>query len=280
MRTANLRVVLVVLVGIGLVLFLGLVTWASIHPQNDRDWKPEHAVLPEVTFNGDLVHITGIRNFSYQSADAFTQGYYDRTLDLRKIASVWFVISIFETSWRGLAHSFLSFGFEDGEFVSISIEARQEKSESYSMLTGLFKGFEIIYVIGDEQDLIGTRAIQRDDYVYLYPIRTSQQKIRALFIEMLNAANSLRESPEFYNTLTNNCTTRIHDHVNQVASKKIPGSWKILLPGYADEVAYELGLIDTKLDLDQARERFFINEKAKRHANQAEFSRLIREPND
>lgn len=265
------------LVGITVVVAAAGITLALMEPRGDRDWKLEHSVVSEVSFDGDLVHIRGIRNFSYESAETFTPAYYDRTFDLTKVESVWFIISIFDPSRRGLAHSFLSFGFEGGEFVSISVEARQEKGESYSILAGLFKRFEVIYVIGDERDLVGTRAIQRDDHVYLYPIRVSHEKARALFIEILHAANRLRESPEFYNTLTNNCTTRIHDHVNRVASKEIPDSWKILLPGYADEVAYDLGLIDTELEFDQARERFWIKEKARRYADSPEFSKLIRE---
>ncbi|MDH3217876.1 MAG: DUF4105 domain-containing protein, partial [Candidatus Krumholzibacteria bacterium] len=224
---------LVVLAAVAVVTVLVVVKSSSTQPLNNRSWKLEHSVLPRAEFDGDLVHVRGIRNFSYQSAKSFTPAYYDKTFDLSKIESLWFVLSIFRPSRRGLAHPFLSFGFANGDYVSISVEARQESDESYSVLTGLFKRFEVIYVIGDERDLVATRAIQRDDQVYLYPIRTSPDKIRSLFVEMLLAANQLHELPEFYNTLTNNCTTRIHDHVNRIASKKIPGSWKILLPGYA-----------------------------------------------
>ena len=270
----------VVLAAITVAVAVVAVKWVSIQPRNDRDWKMVHSVLPRADFNGDRVHVRDIRNFSYQSADSFTAAYYDETFDLTKISSLWFLISIFDPNRRGPAHTFLSFGFDDGKFVSVSVEARQERGESYSALSGLFKRFEIIYVIGDEKDLVGTRAIKRTDHVYLYPIRTSRERMRALFVDVLEAANSLHERPLFYNTLTNNCTNRIQDHVNRLATKKIPSSWRTILPGYTDEVAYKLGLIDTKLDLDQAKKRFWINDKAKRYRDHPDFSKLIRESDD
>jgi hypothetical protein len=110
----------------------------------------------------------------------------------------------------------------------------------------------------------------------MYPLRAPVERVRALFVEMLETAEHLRTRPEFYNTLTNNCTTRIRDHANRIASRPIPGGYKVLLPGYADELVLDLGLIDTGLDVKQARKRFQINEKAQKHADDPDFSDLIR----
>lgn len=269
----------IALAAIGIVVLIASGVWSSMEPTNDREWKPEHAVLPVVIFDGDQVEIRGIRNFSYFTADSFNIDYYDRTYNLLEISSVWFVVSVFNPDRRGLAHPFLTFGFDSGDFLTISIEARQERGESYSLTGGVFRKFEVIYVIGDERDVIGTRAIQRDDEVYLYPVRASREKIRDLFVDMLTAANGLHDAPEFYNTLTNNCTTRLHEHVNKVAPGSVPLGWRIYFPGYADEVIFERGLIDTELSLSEARERFRINEKARRYAESSDFSMRIRERN-
>ena len=59
---------------------------------------------------------------------------------------------------RGPAHAFVSFGFDDGGYVAISVEARREAGETYSPARGLMKQFEIMYVVGDERDLIGLRV--------------------------------------------------------------------------------------------------------------------------
>ena len=151
------------------------------------------------------------------------------------------------------------------------------KNETYSPLTGLFRQFELIYVVGDERDLIGSRAVYGGYDVYVYPIRTTRANIRALFLAMLARANALATRPEFYNTLTNNCTSNVVDHVNQIVPRAVPQGIKTVLPGYADEVAYSLGLIDNSITLDEARRRFRVKDEARRYVTTPEFSRRIRE---
>jgi uncharacterized protein DUF4105 len=272
--TRRLRYVSAALV-IGLVA--GAVLWFSAQPRNDRRWIVEQAVLPDATIRGDTVRIANVRDFEYTARNEFKPGYSDRTYDLSKLTSVWYVLTPFNKSWRGPAHSFVSFGFADSQFVAISVEARREPGETYDALTGLFKRFELMYVIGDERDLIGQRAAFDDGRVYLYPIRASPERIRTMFLSMLARANRLRAQPEFYNTLSNNCTSNVVDHVNRVAPRTVPAGIKTILPGYTDEVAFGLGLIDTDVALEQARDRYLINARAKRFVGDPAFSFRIRE---
>jgi hypothetical protein len=134
-----------------------------------------------------------------------------------------------------------------------------------------------MYVVGDERDLVGQRAAFDDDRVYLYPIRAKPERMREMFLAMLERANRLRERPEFYNTLTNNCTSNVVAHVNQIAPKTVPAGIKTILPGYTDEIAFRLGLIATELDLPHARERYLINDRARRFITDSSFSVRIRE---
>ena len=255
-----------------------LIASALVRPSNQRDWLIDQAVLPSADFSGSRVTIRNLRNFRYDSLGAPIPDYDDRTYDLDRIESVWFVLAPFEPDRRGPAHSFLSFGFADSQYVAISVEARREQGEVYSLVKGLLKRFELMYVIGDERDLIQLRTNHRGDDVYVYPIRTSPERVRRLFIEMLERANHLHQKPEFYNTLTNNCTTNILDHVNRVATNKIRWGREVLLPGYADELALRLGLIDDDGTLEQVRARYLVNERAKRFTDAADFSVRIREP--
>jgi hypothetical protein len=255
----------------------GAAKFTSLRPSNDRVWAPEHAVLPSVEFKGDSVRIRGVRDFSYGSADVFIPGYYDRAYDLRKLETAWFVVTPFSRRFRGPAHTFVSFGFADSQFVAISVEARREPGEHYAVLTGLFKRFELIYVIGDERDLIGSRALFGDYDVYLYPIRAPREKIRQMFVDMLRRANALREHPEFYNTFTNNCTSNVIAHVNHVAPHTVPAGLKTILPGYSDEVAHDLGLIDSTIAIGEARRRYRVNDRAQRWAASPDFSLRIRD---
>jgi len=62
--------------------------WSTIEPSNDRNWKPDVAVMPYATIDDDLVTVHNIRNFDYRTETDFTPAYYDKTFDLRKLESV------------------------------------------------------------------------------------------------------------------------------------------------------------------------------------------------
>lgn len=267
-----------VLVAVIALIALGWTILAAMSPSATRDWLPQQAVLPRARFEGPKVHISGVRNFEFTAPGRFSNAAYEtRSYDLDRLTGVWFVLTPFYESWRGPAHSFVTFGFADSQFVSISVEARRERGEEYGPLAGLFNRYELIYVIGDERDVIGQRAILEDYPVYLYPIRAPREKIRAMFVAMLERANALNERPEFYNTITNNCTSNVVDHVNAVATRRVPGGLKTMLPGYTDEVAMRLGLIDSELDVERARAIFRVNDRARVHARARDFSFRIRD---
>jgi hypothetical protein len=247
-----------------------------VRPSNDRQWSPDQAVLPSARFEGSRVHVQGIRNFHYRGTYDYDQGWYDKTFDLDRLESLWFVVEPFGES-EGAAHTLMSFGFAGPEYLAISVEIRKERGEEFSPWKGLLRRYELMYVIGDERDLIQLRSNIRRDPVYLYPIRAPRERIREMFVSMLTRANHLRAEPEFYNTLTNTCTTNIVRHVNEIAPGRVPWfSLKVLLPGYSDRLAYDLGLLDTDLPFGQVRERFRINERALRAAGRPDFSIRIR----
>jgi hypothetical protein len=259
-----------------LPLLAAAVWWGLQRPSNERDWLPNMAVLPWADITDSLVTIHGVRNTRYVSADHYTPRYADRTFDLRALEAVWFGVVPF-SSWGGVAHTFLSFEFAGPEFVVISVEARRERSETYHFLKGLFRRYELTYVVADERDAIGMRVVHLQDDVMLYPVRSDPERIRAVFLAMLQRANELRERPRFYNTLVANCTNTIVKHVNALVPDRIPFSYKVLLPGYSDELAYDLGLIATDLSFEQARERFRISRQASGFLDSADFSVRIRD---
>lgn len=260
--------------GILAVLWLG---WFSVRPSHDRNWQEALAVLPSVHFDGDVATIEGVRDFRWKSLTEFDARYDTRTYDLSQVTSLWYCLSIFHPDgWQGPAHSLLSFGFADGRYLAVSVEARKEKDEGYSIYRGMAKRFELMYVLGDERDLIANRAALRPDSVLLYPIRATPEAISKILRDVLEAAERLRQRPEFYHTITNNCTTRLRDHVNHVAPGLIPPSWKVLLPGYSDELLEQLDLIDADLPLEEARAHFDIKDVATDAVGADDFSQRIR----
>ncbi len=264
-------------------LLLTAVTLAFLlfgpEPSNDRDWTPDQARLPWAELAGRRVEVHNVRNARYRSEEDYDVAWEDRSYDLDRLQSAWFVVEPFESQrWEGPAHTLMSFGFSGGEYLAISVEIRKEKKEGeFSPWKGLLRQYEVMYVAGDERDLIQLRTNYRRDPVYLYPVRASRERIEQLFVSMLRRANHLRQQPEHYNTLTNTCTTNIVRHVNELVPGRVPWSYKTLLPGYSAELAYDLGLIDTELPFPAAKNHFRIDDDALRAAGREDFSRRIRQ---
>jgi Domain of unknown function (DUF4105) len=251
-----------------------LAWWSTIEPSNDRAWQPEVARLPSADIEGDLVTLHNVRSFEYRSAADYTEHWHDRTVDLRRLDS----LDLIAVYWMGdaIAHTMLSFGFA-GEPVIISIETRKEQGEEYSALAGFFRRYELYYVVGDEQDLIGLRTTYRapPEDVYLYRVHAPSENLRRLFLEYLAKINRLRERPEFYNTASANCTTNIVTHVHALL-EDVPLDWRMLLSGYFPELVYERGGLDQSLPFDALRRRSLINDRARAAAGAPDFSRRIR----
>jgi len=248
----------------------------AVKPSNDRVWAPEQAVLPYAEFDDGTVTVRNIRNCTYRSAEDFDVHHYDKTFDLGKIESVDFIMVPFPDN-PSIGHTMLSFGFEGDDHLVLSVEIRKEEGEAYSAVKGFFRQYEIMYVLGDERDLIGLRANHWLNDVYVYRARATQPQVRQLFLDVLNRANKLAEEPEFYDTLANNCTTNIVSHINKLSPDRVPLDYRALLPGYSDELAYELGLLDTDLSFEQTKLRARVNRLAYIHRDSEDFSRLIRQ---
>jgi len=260
------------------VLFVILVAWwNTIKASNDRSWQPEVAVLPYATIEGDRVTVHNIRNFDYRSETDFTPAYYNKTFDLRQLDSV----DLIAVYWMGpeIAHTFLSFGFGGKDHLAVSIETRKEQGEGYSTIKGFFRQYELYYVVADERDVIRVRTNYRKDPpedVYLFHLHGPSENGRRLFLEYMREINSLKEQPEFYNTLTTNCTTTIWLNA-RVNPGHVPFSWKVLLSGHVPEYLYEAGVLDTRLPFPELMTRSLINARAKAADQDPDFSRRIRE---
>lgn len=231
-------------------------------PLSERDWAADQAVQPKITFAGDAVQVDSLRDFHHAPGGSFTPAYRSLRFDLSEVRGVWFALAPFSNRWDALAHTFVSFELEGGRYLAVSVEARRERNESYSLLGGLLRRFEVTYVVGTEEDLLGLRAI-RGDTLYLYPSRATPQQARTMLSDMLQRGESLRSTPEFYNTFTNNCATNLRTHVNRVVSEPLPFGWAIVLPGYSDELALEHRLLATDLPLEEARSRYRVDEIAR-----------------
>lgn len=263
----------------GLAVLLGIVgmSVALRRPSLDRDWRTDQAVLPHATIEGQRVTIHNIRNFRYHSPTEYTPAYYDRTFDVQSLQAVYFLMEPFADDKVG-AHTMLSFEFADDSFLTLSVEARRERDAPYSAWRGLWRRYEVMYILADELDILPLRAIHRGNNVYMYPAQASLPELRELFLTVIHRVNQLYDQPEFYNTLFNNCTTSLVDHVNALAEHPIRWHIAMLFTERSDELAVQLGLlaVDPDSDIVELRTQYRINEAAARHEGQPTFSRAIR----
>jgi len=264
--------------GVALVLFFGVVAWwISIQPTGDRDWRPEVAVMPRAIINGDNVRITGVRNFEYRSRDDFTPRYETRDYQLSHLKGVDFYVSYWSDGFIGrfVGHTFLSFTFDNAPPLSISIETRPEVGRGFEPVASAFKQFELIYVVGDEKDLVGSRVMHRGEFVYLYRLNASLADARKLLMVYLKRINELADHPEFYNLFSNSCTVNIIRYAN-AAGRKGPFAIGHLLNGLIDSYLYHSGRIYTDLPFYQLRQQSRVNDAVRAAYGQPDFSERIR----
>lgn len=244
-------------------------------PTNDGDWVDELKVLPYATGSGDKVTIHNIRDCEFFSYRDCIVKHFDRSYKISDVETVDFVVVPFNNN-RAIAHTMLSFGMKNGDHLGVSAEVRLEKGEQYDAALGLFGQFELTYVIATEEDLIPVRTNYRECDVYVYRSTATPRQSQLLFVDVLKRVNGLKEQPEFYDTLSNNCTTNIVRHINAINPGLVPHDYRVLLPGFADQLAYDLKLIDTSAPFTEIRRRSRVTDLANRYQKSPDFSARIR----
>ena len=259
------------------VFLLPLVAFHVMRPSNDRAWQPDVAQQPFAEITGDQVIVHNVRNCTYQSETNFAVAFETRRYDLSKLRTA----DIFLADWglHKVAHTMLSFGFDDGQYLCFSIETRKEVGESYSAFKGLFRQYEVIFIAGDERDLVGLRTnFRQGETVRLYRmVKAPLQTVRATFTAYLDRINGLKRKPEWYNAVTENCMVGFFQIARQHAVEgRGRWHWSVILNGYADRHAYENGALDASLPFEELRERSVINDRARAAGGSPAFSSLIR----
>lgn len=272
-----LRRLLLAAAALAAVLLVALGPLLGRRPSGERPWAPDHARLADVRLSADSAHLRDVRDFRHRTDGSWTAGYRDEAYALSDVRGVWFALAPFASRFRGLAHTFVSFEMADGRFLGVSVEARREEDEAYSLVGGLLRGFEVVYVVGTEEDLLGQRAM-RGDTLFLYPSVATPDQARSLFLDVLARVRATQEAPEFYNTLWNNCTTNLRDHVNRATAAQLPWGWGILLPGFSDELALDEGVLAAPPDIAEARRRFRVDGAVRQALGRHDFSAAIRAP--
>ena len=250
----------------------------SLRPSNDRSWVNDNERMATADFDGDMVTIRNVRDFNWRSTRDFDERWIDVKINLDKISKIWFVLEYFDPSKRQMAHTILSFETEDGERIACSIEVRREKGERYHPLKGLFRQYELIYVWATERDVIGVRTrCRKKSVTHLFEaVVLGPGNERRMLESYLGRTNKLSVEPEWYNTITNTCTTNIVGHVNQVYPGRVPRAISILLPGLSPKLLHRNNLVKMTGTLEETLEMSIIDERANSWDESSDFGDWIR----
>ena len=69
---------------------------------------------------------------------------------------------------RAGSDTFVSFIFDNALAIVHLDRDEAGGRQSFNPVASMFKQFELIYVVGEERDLVCVRAIHRREWVYLY----------------------------------------------------------------------------------------------------------------
>jgi Domain of unknown function (DUF4105) len=259
---------------VALLFGVVLAWWLTLSPTNDSDWQPDVAEKAWADIEGDEVTLHNVRNCDYRTETDYTPHWETRTVRVSQIAGIDVAINYWGSPW--IAHPIASFQFTDAPPLCFSIETRKKLGQSYSTIGGLYRQYELIYIVADERDVIRVRTNYRKEDVYLYHTTLSPQRARERFFEYINTLNALRNKPRWYNAITTNCTTSIR--TQHPPKERVPWDWRILLNGKGDELMYERHAIVTGgLPFAELKARSLIDARARAANDSPDFSQLIRE---
>jgi hypothetical protein len=251
-----------------------------LQPSNDRDWEYGMDRLAGITIRDGSVLVQNVRDFRYTARGVRSSNYLARTFEAERLERVWFVEETFTIGpfddFNGIAHTYFVFDFREEPPVAISVEARRERGETYDIVRGALNQYELIYLWGAEDDLTVSRAVREKNRLYMYPLTIPIESARELFLQMARDTQHLETQPRFYNSLTSNCTTELAKAANKVQPGAIPPNIAVVLPGYSDEVLYDLGYLPGDVPLAELTRRSHITDLVLAHHEQADFSRRLR----
>lgn len=262
-------------VAVFLVLFAAvLIWWLCLSPTNESHWQADVANVAWANVQGDEVTFHNVRNCDYRTENDYTAHWETRVVHLSKITGVDIALTYWGSPW--IAHPIVSFQFADAAPLCFSIETRKRIGQSYSTIGGIYRQFELIYVVADERDVIRLRSnYRKGEDVYLYRITLSPAQARERFLEYIRSLNTLHDKPRWYNAITTNCTTSIR--TQHPPNERIPWDWRILLNGKGDELMYEHHVLATDgLSFPELKVRSLVNAHARAANDSPDFSKLIR----
>jgi hypothetical protein len=215
-------------------------------PSHQRDWDDLHKALPTVSWSSKTAFtIRNVRDWSWNADRPVRKRWRTETHDLRNVRAIWFFVEPLSFATK-LAHTFITFEMERGgrpAFLSVSVEARREVGETYSPTKGLFGAYELIFAWSSEKDILVDTGYRLGHDLRMYRVNVTPAQAEVILRGFLDRTNEIARTPEFYDTLTHNCTSELAAVVNREFERSIPQSSATVLTGTAARYLHSLGYL-------------------------------------
>lgn len=262
------------------VVFLSFMVWfirvRPRQPQLEAVWNSDCELITTADIDDTKITFRNVRDFFWRTTKDRDESWIDEvTVDTEEIKDIWFIVDHFH-SLHGLAHTYLTFEFNDGTCLSFSFEARRRVKHRYHPWDGLWRNYELYLLVALESDMTGLRTNARGNKDYMFRGITPPEKDKHMLIRMAQKANQLSETPEWYHSLLTTCNTSIVRMVNRVTPGRVPFLWRNFLPGYTPRAALKLGLIEDWGGLEMTLEKARIDLIAQQWNGEGSYSEMLR----
>jgi len=248
-----------------------------LQPSLELEWAADCEHLTTATVDGNDLTFHMVRDFTWRTTRDRDEHWAEHvSVKIDELKDIWFMVDHFHPL-KGLAHTYLTFEFEDGTCLSFSFETRREKGERYHPWDGLWRAYELYLLVGFERDVTGLRTNARKNKDYMFRAITPPGKDKMMLLGLVDKLNQLAVEPEWYHSLLTTCNTSIVRVVNQVTPGRIPFLWRNFLPGYTPKAAYRLKLIEDWGGFEATLASARIDERAQAWDGEGDYSVMLRE---
>ena len=206
-------------------------------------WSVECKKIAQVEHSGDgKIRISNIRDFKYQDVERFDVRYTEMICDVDMLESMDIVFSYWDDMVM-VAHMLLCFNFRDGKRLAVSLEPRVPAGKrGGDCFLGIYRRYGKMILLGTPEDLLDLRTHYRGETLYSYRTVAEGENLKRIFLSVIRMAQALEKKAEFYNSLTDNCTTGLH-HALKAGAALDGGDIRMIFNGFYDKYLFEQGFL-------------------------------------
>jgi len=162
----------------------------NIHKNNI--WKKWYNTLCAITEKEHIFDFENIRNLNHnnQKLSYISESFNTELLQKVTLYSIPFGFR------KSLSHLILEFSFSDWKEILLSVEARRQPWEGFSIIKSFFKHYWLIYIWWTKNDILWLRKDIRKAKIHSYILNIPQKSMKKWFEHFVQRTNTLSKKPE------------------------------------------------------------------------------------